>query len=118
MAVALTYENYQKYKEIAHAIDCKFVRVWEATGIRSDKHNALAENQDYRDLVAMGSRIVPYIIHHMLNSQASWEHLELLHEITGVKYWSDSHAGMFYHQIADCLNWYLASDYYQKDDVY
>jgi hypothetical protein len=112
----VTYENYQKMKAITRQIDGRLNRVWEKTAVLSNTA-ATHECSDFQDLVAMGDKIIPYVIHHGMHDGWDWIHLELLGMLSGERPCPDEHAGKFYHQVNDWLGWYLKSKY-NKDDPY
>jgi hypothetical protein len=116
MKVYGTYENYLKYQKIAAHLRGLLNKIWETHRHFSDYN--YSNSPDYQELLAMGDKIVPFIISRMIDGQAEWLHICLLREITGQNPIKEEHAGLFYHQINDWLTWYLDSPYYEKDDIY
>jgi hypothetical protein len=113
MAVALTYENYQAYKQIAASINGKLTRIWETSTFKSSSA-ACREHFEYKQLLKMGPKIIPYIIHQMVEDGASWTDLCLLSDLSGENPIPTEHAGKFYCQVADWILWFESSKYNKK----
>ena len=114
--VQVTYENYQKQLKITRDIDAKLNRIWQDTAVHSTSQTTL-DHPDFKALVEMGERIIPYLMHKGTNSGFSWTIIMLLGQITGENPVPEEHAGKFYPQIADWIIWFENSKY-KDSDIY
>lgn len=117
MTTSPSVEAYRAYSDIVKYIDAKLSRINYDCSILSNLSKT-KEHPEFLKLVEMGPRIIPYIIHVMAHHGAGWTHLMLLGELSKENPIKPEHAGLFYAQLADWLNWYLTSKYYALDDVY
>lgn len=107
------YEHYQEYKKVASHIDSLLRRLWEDTAFSSSSD--YSNHKEFQELVAMGAKIVPYVVFKMAHDGADWTHMALLHELTGENPIPESSRGNYYRSIEAWLAWYLASKYYTDD---
>lgn len=112
-----TSEKYGDYTRATDAIDRLFDIIASDTAFSSST-DAITEHWAFAHLMAMGDRIVPYIIHTMTHKGCRWLHLILLSRLVPSAKIPKCHAGMYYMQIADWLRWYCESEFYDKDDIY
>ena len=109
-------ENYQKQKEITDNIDRLLQEIEDETGLYSTMLPTL-EHRNFKILVEIGDKIIPYLFYKMFQQGNSWTYFLLLQEITKQNPISKEHAGSFYHHIMYWLQWYIDSKYF-KHDVY
>ena len=115
--VQVTYENYQKQLKVTREIDAKLNRIWQDTAIHSNLQTTL-DHPDFKALVGMGERIVPYLIHKGINSGFSWTIIMLLGQLTGENPVPEEHSGRLYSIIADWIIWFENSKYKDHDVYY
>lgn len=114
--VEVSVENYQKFKVVAEEINSKLEKVREATKFHSSPRPTY-EHEDFKSLVKMGDRIVPYIFYISMQEGWDWTLLMLLGEILPEVEQPEAIAGRFMHQVHHWLGWYLSSKY-SESDVY
>ena len=108
----ISAENYEKYLDVVTIIDNKLLNIKKDTA-HSSNLSKIIYHEDFEYLVDnFGNKLVSYLIHDMTHKGCSWVHLHLLGYITKTNPVPEEHAGKFYHQIADWINWYLNSIYY------
>ena len=73
------------------------------------------DHPDFKALVEMGDRIIPYLMHKGVNSGFSWTILMLLGILSGETPVPEEHGGKFYLQIADWIVWFENSKYGHHD---
>jgi len=116
--VETSAENFQKQLSITNLIDNHIKKIDEDTGGYSSHAHTL-RHLSFLELVAMGDKIVNYLFYLMFESGSSWIILLLLDKVVKDKpEIPNEHAGKFYHQVNDWMNWYLTSDYYKNNDSY
>jgi len=116
MTVEVTYENYQKSLKITRLIDAKLNRIWEDTKVHSNLQ-IVVDHPAFKELVEMGPKIIPYIVHYMTQKKADWTHMMLLGTITKENPIAPQHAGNFNMHLAEWIIWYEHSKY-KCHDVY
>lgn len=107
-------ENYQKQKAITNNINRLLKRIAVDTGIFST-HNHTVEHESFKELVAMGDKIIPYLFHLMTEHGGSWTYFLLLEQITGQNPVKPSENGKFIHSMIAWMQWYIDSSYYPSD---
>jgi len=117
MAVEITMENYQKQQKITRLIDAKLNRIWQDT-CTSSSHQSTLDHPEFKALVEMGPKIIPYIVHLMTHKGAQWTHFMLLGTLTGENPIPDEAAGRFYLHLAYWILWFEKSKYRDHDVYY
>lgn len=116
----VTSENYQKQQVITNRIDQLLQNIHQDTAMFSTSIHTL-EHDDFKKLVEMGDKIIPYLFYLITQYGCSQIILLLLHQITKVNPIPKEDAGKFMHSIMHWLKWFLESDYYKderKNDIY
>jgi hypothetical protein len=107
-------QNFKKYLEIVTEIDNCLYNIKKDTSIFS--FPKYLEHQDYKTLINMGGRIIPYLFHYATQEHGfSWIIMSLLSELSGENPVSKEHEGKFAHQISDWMNWFINSKYIESD---
>lgn len=109
-------ENYQKQKKITDEIDFLISSVHKDTAHSSSQN--YEKHPDFKKLVDMGDKIIPYLFHKAMQSGWNWVIIRLLKETSKVSPVPKEHYGNFYWIIKDWIEWYLLSDYYNNSDIY
>lgn len=110
--------NYAIFVQKTKEIDDKLFQIDEDTKIWSMLSKTY-EHEQFKELVAMGTKIIPYIFYKMTQDETSWVHLCLLQELVGnemiipEEYW-----GRFEHIITFWMQWYIKSRYINHDVYY
>jgi hypothetical protein len=118
MSKEISAENYQKQLAITSLINQLINKIEEETGGYSFHHPKL-KHLSFLELVQMGDKIVNYLFYLMFESGSNWTILLLLDKVAQNKpEIPKEHAGKFYHQVTDWMNWYLTSDYYKNNNTY
>jgi hypothetical protein len=111
-------ENYLKFREVALEINKKLKQIEQDTGFHSSPSPTL-EHKDFRSLVEMGEKIIPYIFYRGTQEGWSWTLLLLLSEIVTEKpVLPGELAGKYMHVVHRWLGWYLDSKYSDTDIYY
>jgi hypothetical protein len=111
-------ENFQKQLAITNEINRLLKEVEDETGLYSFP-NPILKHPSFLALVQMGDKIVNYLFYIMFEYGSGRVILLLLDKIVKDKpEIPKEHAGKFYHQTVDWMNWYLTSDYYKSNDIY
>lgn len=118
MKVEVNSENYNKQRAITDIIDAHLLKIENETGLFSNP-NYMLRHDSFKELVAMGDKIVNYLFHIMFEHGSSWIILHILRQIVENKpNIPKEHMGKFKHITVDWMTWYLESDYYKNNDIY
>lgn len=113
----VTPERYERYVNQRGAIKYRLDRIERDTAF--DSGVAYLGHPMFRELLESGPKIIPFVVHDdVVEEGASWVKLGLLRELSGQSPVPPEHAGRLLHQVADWINWFVASEYYASDDVY
>lgn len=111
-------ENYQIFCQQAKEIDDRLDRIYEDVKYHSSL-TPTRKHECFKQLVDMGTKIIPYVFHKMTQHGCHWTHLLLLRELVGDQMKIPAeHQGQFTHIMTDWLIWYLDSSYYNHDVYY
>ena len=112
--VEINSENFKKYLEIITEIDNFLSNI-----VKDTKHFSFPkylEHQDYKKLINMGDRIIPYLFQYATQKHGfSWVIIHLLLELSGENPIPKDHEGKFAHIISDWTNWFINSKYIETD---
>ena len=111
--VQVSAENFQKQQRITAHIDSLLKGIHQDTGGRST-HIHTVRHPNFKVLVEMGDKIIPYLFYKITQSGGSWVYFLLLQEITKENP-AKENSGKFMHSLRDWLTWYIESKYYPSD---
>lgn len=109
--------DYQSYLIKSKEINDKLLKIDMDVRFNSN-FIACVDHPEFQELVAMGDKIVCYIMHRIVHAGCDWTLLLLLKHITGVDPVVPSHQGLLYHTMRDWLTWFINSKHYPQDDIY
>lgn len=116
--VEVNGDNYNKCKKITDEIDALLEKIKDDT-MCSSSHSATTEHENFKKLVAMGDRTIPYLFHLMTQYGCNWTHILLMFELKGNEiHIPEEHYGGYYHIFADWMQWYIKSPYVNHESYY
>lgn len=114
--VEVSSENYQRCNEITSEINDLLKELKNDTAMFSTS-NHIFRHANFSKLTDMGVRIVPYLIHIILEYGSDWILLHLLQQITKERPYDKEEVGRFGIMTAKWLLWYETCKY-KAEDVY